>query len=1005
MAVSRSVVAWTILILSVSRFAIAADARPFGINKRVPWTASRFNGTPEPPDRFLIEPVFPKLSFENPVELLSVPGADRMLVVEVNGSIHTFRNTPDVDSKELVADLRKATPTVDGNGRRVYGFAFHPRFKQNHQVFICYLTKTSGEDGTRVSRFKASSVDPLKIDLKSEEVLITWLAGGHNGGSIHFGPRDGMLYISTGDGAPAFPTDIHRTGQDVGDLLASILRIDVDTPDGDQPYTIPNDNPFVELNNARGEVWSYGHRNPWRMSFDNTTGDLWVGDVGWEKWEMIYRVARGANYGWSLLEHTQPVNPELTRGPTPIVPPTAAHPHTESRSITGGYVYRGDRLPSLAGHYVYGDYVTGKLWGIKVDGEQLSPPIELSNTGIPIICFGQDHSGELFVVSYTGSLYRLKLNPNAGRRSVFPQRLSETGLFTNATSHDLSPGVIPYAINAEPWEDGTTARRFIALPGNSKLGVHDTGNVQQGKIKGEWSYPDGTILGKTISIDTTPDADGGEQRLETQILYRYDNGWSGYTFAWNESQSDADLTDGKGSEISFTIDEAQGGRRTQTWHSASRTECILCHTTRGGSVYGFRIDQLQRDFEYGSVTDNQLRTLAHIDLFEKPLTSGVEPHEAPLDKLPAMVDPYNGESSLTDRVRSYLHINCSHCHHRGGGGTAAFEVFKHIPFEKTRLIARPTQGTFGLVDAWVVAPGDPYRSILYHRMTKLGRGRMPHFGSQTVDVRGIRLVHDWIEQLAAPADFPTEGEQIETVSGLQTATESALLLLSGGVGVTEQLRTAAIDRLLSSTNGALTLVSVIRGFGRELDPAVHEQVIARGSKHADPTIRDLFEPFLPEEARVKRLGTSINTQELLAAKGNVDAGRTLFFESKSLQCRNCHRIGNKGKAVGPDLDGIAKRYSRAEILENIIAPSAKIDPKYQTILIQTESGRVLSGVLVEKSNQQVTLKDATGKLSIIPASEIELLISQKKSLMPELQLKDATIDEASDLLEFLTTLK
>ena len=486
-----------------------------------------------------------------------------------------------------------------------------------------------GREGRRHSRsrFRASSVDPLTIDLSKEEVIISWVAGGHNGGAIQFGPKDGLLYISTGDSGPAFPPDPKMTGQDVSDLMASMLRIDVDHPAGGLPYSIPEDNPFVDLKGARGEVWSYGHRNPWRISLDPETNDLWVGDVGWELWEMIYRVKPGDNYGWSILEHTQAVHPERPRGPTPIVPPTVAHSHTESRSITGGHVYRGSRIEELYGSYIYGDYVTGKLWGVEVKEDSVGEPRELANSSIQVICFGVDHDRELYVVGYGGTVNRFVPNPEPDTSKQFPKSLAATGLFSSIKEHELAPGVIPYGINAEPWEDGTVSTRFLALPGESTIGVHTENNVQKGNLRGEWSYPDGTVIGKTISIDM----DAGEpeklRRLETQILHRHAGGWHSYSYAWNEAQTDAVLGGQGGYDLVLHIadEEAEGGIRKQTRHYAGRTECLLCHTTRGGSVYGFKIDQLNREFDYGKVTDNQLRTLAHIGVFEEPLAKGALP--------------------------------------------------------------------------------------------------------------------------------------------------------------------------------------------------------------------------------------------------------------------------------------------------------------------------------------------------------------------------------------------
>lgn len=983
-----------------------SQEKPFGIDKRTPWTTSRMVGTPEPPSPYLLERVFPQLTFNHPVELLPVPGTDRMLVVEVDGPILTFSRSDNSAKPDLALNIRDS---IEG-ATRVYGFAFHPDFQNNRQCFISYVTRPGELNGTRVSRFQATSVDPLRIDVASEEQVITWLAGGHNGGSLQFGPEDGLLYISTGDGSPPFPPDPKGTGQDISDLLGSTLRINVDRKSGNLLYSIPADNPFVGADNARGEVWTYGHRNPWRMSFDHVTGHLWVGDVGWEMWEMVYRVERGANYGWSILEHVQSVNPSFPRGPTPIVPPTAAHSHTESRSITGGYVYRGSRLPGLVGTYVYGDYVTGKIWGLDGDAADPGTPQELLGTPIQIICFGQDHDQELYVVGYDGTIHQLVTNPDAGKVSSFPKKLSESGLFASTADLKLAAGVIPYDVNAAPWADGTTAQRFVALPGTTTIGVHETNNVQKGDLKGEWSYPNGTVLGKTILL-TTGSADSSlQQRLETQILYRYKDEWRAYSYVWNDEQTDAVLTDGKAFDRTFDVPDptTDAGHRSQTWHFASQTECLLCHTTRGGSVYGFRTEQLNREFDYEAATDNQLRTLAHLGLFENPIGSSPAPEQVSLTDLPRMASPEDKSADLTQRVRSYLHVNCSHCHRRGGGGTAAIEVVRDLSFEKTRLVSRPTQGSFGIVDPWVVAPGDPERSILFYRMSKVGRGRMPHFGSRVIDDQGLELLREWIAQL----EYPTTDSQSDPearlpamAKQLAATNEGTLKKLASEDDADSETVHSAINKLLSTTSGALLLASAVRGNAENLPADIRTAAITQGTALSDPLVRDLFEAFIPEDARIRTLGSTINGTELLSLKGNAEHGRSLFLTATGMQCRNCHKVGEQGKALGPDLTHIGKRYSPAEILENILQPSLKIDPKFQTWLIQTDDGKVQSGLLIERTDEQITLKDAAGKDIKVAADTVELMVAQKKSLMPEMQLRGLTPQDAADLLAWLSSLK
>jgi len=966
----------------------ATDERPFGLTQRIPWTTSRITGSPEPPSPYLLERVFPHLTFDQPVSLVTCPGSPRLFLMELRGKIYSFDPREPQPQPELCFDLA----TIEGF-RRAYGIAFHPDFAQNREVYLCYVLNDGNPDGSRVSRFKvfpASPDKPPQIDPASEQIILTWYCGGHNGGCLKFGP-DGYLYISTGDGSSPFPPDAKNTGQRIDDLLASILRIDVNRSQNGLPYAIPDDNPFVDRKDARGEVWAYGFRNPWRMSFDPATGDLWVGDVGWEMWEMIYRVQRGGNYGWSLVEAQQVVHREREPGPTPILPPTAAHDHTEARSITGGMVYHGERLKELRGVYVYGDYVTGKIWGLKHDGQKVIWQQELVDSTQDIICFGADPAGELYVVAYNGSIHRLVENPRRGANTDFPTRLSQTGLFRDVARHELAPGVIPYDVNVPLWADGTQATRFIGIPGTATLGVHEINNPQVGDLKGAWKYPSDTVLGRTVWIALSENP-ADRYRLETQILHRDGDTWKAYNYIWNQEQTDAILAGPEASQQTLTVADptAPGGKRQQTWRHASRSECILCHTTRAGTIHGFVPEQLDRDLAYEVsgkvVVDNQLRALSHIGLFEQPV---------PTDH-PVLVDPYDTAAPLDARARSYLHVNCGHCHRRGGGGTAAFDIQFTMPLARTNLIGgRPTQGTFGIHAAALVAPGDPYRSLLLYRMAKLGRGRMPHFGSSVVDTAGVRLIHDWIASLDA-SSLPKNGPQEPaSVAGRQRQ-EQALLEAALKAGP-QQL--AAIQELLATPSGALRALMALERFDK---PAA---VIAAGAAHEDVRTRDLFERFVPEAERVARLGTDVRPNEILRLTGDAERGRQLFLASAGLQCRNCHRAQGQGIALGPDFDGLGAKRSREELLESLIEPSKKIDPQYISYVVETADGHVYQGLLVERSDQAIVLRTPENKLVRVAADNVEYFAPQQKSIMPEMLLRDMTAQQVADLLAYLQSLK
>lgn len=956
-----------------------AAAHLSGLERRTAWTTSRLTGSPEPPAPYRVRRVFEHLTFDQPVEMVPVPGTNRLAVLEVMGKVFTFENQSDVRQAELAIDVSKQ----DKAFYRLYGIAFDPQFEQNRYCYLAYVLQPKLPDGSRVSRFRVASLDPLVIDPASEELILTWRSGGHNGACLRFGP-DGCLYISTGDGGDSFPPDGLNTGQDLSELLASILRIDVRDSSPAAPYRIPADNPFVDLPGARGEVWAYGMRNPWKMCFHPADGSLWVGDVGWELWEMVYRVERGGNYGWSVVEGRQPVLGQRKRGPTPVLPPTIEHSHIEARSITGGYVYRGQRLPELQGAYVYGDYVTGKIWAAWHNGQQVTQVKELVDTSLAIVTFGEDQAGEIYVVDYEGTLHELTPNPAREANQSFPKRLSDTGLFSSAAEYQLAPGVIPYDINAEPWSDGAKAERAIAVPHDARLGVHEKENVQVGHVKGDWMFPSDSVLAKTISFNVGNSKRPQWKRVETQILHMDGDTWKAYAYLWNDQQTDAELAPADGLDLLLEVDAGENGKRKQVWHVASRAECILCHTTRAGSIHGFKPAQLNRLFDYGETTANQLVTLDHIGLFE----------QTPNFDAPPAVDPYDEAAALDARARSYLHLNCGHCHRRGGGGSAFIDLRGELALAKTNIVSKPTQGSFGIPDAWVIAPGDPNRSTLLYRMSKLGRGRMPYFGSSEVDPRGVKLIRQWIAAMP-----PAEGESSGAASSKRLEHLSQPLAVGSTGAPAHQ---GIIDQALSSTDQALALAGLVAEMP---DNSTRQEIVTRASQHADPQIRDLFERFLPDNQRTPRIAAVINPRDILARNGDAPRGRKLMLETAGVQCKNCHRLENAGNELGPDLSQSVKKLSKEQLLESILQPSKSIDPKYTAYVVETSDGRVLNGLLTEKTDEEVVLKDASNKQVRIAVSDVELLAPQSISLMPELLLRDMSAQQVADMLAYLESLK
>ena len=933
---------------------------------RTPWTTSRISGSPEPPLPYVTERVFPALTFNHCLEMAIAPGEDRLFVVEQSGKIFSFPNTSDVQTADLVVDFAKEIPGV----RAVYSLVFHPDFERNRYCYVCYIEAPDLPDGTHVARFEMRDTDPPTIDVASETPLLTWRSGGHNGCSLKFGP-DGCLYISTGDAGPANPPDPLRAGQDLSNLLSSILRIDVDHTDDGKNYRIPNDNPFVELDGARGEVWAYGLRNPWRMSFDRQTGDLWVGDVGWELWEMLYRVERGGNYGWAVMEGWHSTHPEWTRGPTPILPPTIEHSHTESSSITGGITYYGSRLKELHGTHIYGDYDTGKFWGFRYENGQVVDHRELADTTHRIVAFTEDHDGEMYVLDHTaGTIHQLVPNPMPDRSSSFPRKLSETGLFKSVNEQSPAPGVLSYSINSQPWADHATAERFVALPNESSIKVEDS----------KWSFPKDSVLVKTLSLEMEAGNPATCRRVETQLLHFDGIDWMPYSYRWNDEQSDAMLVDAAGAESTFEVIDAvaAGGTRRQAWRFSGRAECQRCHNKWSGPPLAFNTPQLNREHRYDGRVASQLDLLAQIHLIEKPIAA---------EDRPRLADPHDVSADLEARSRAYLQVNCAHCHRQHAGGAVLSKMHYDIPLEETNMIGiRPTQGTFGIHAAQVIAPGDPCHSVLWYRMAKLGAGRMPHIGSTEVDVAGVALIERWIRQMS-PGD--TNAEEAAALDQIMNA-ESA-----------DQAK--QVEHLLSTTSGTLSLLSAVDR--HVLPDATVNLVVSQATQHGEVSVRDLFERFLPPDQRVKRLGSVVEPDQILSLPGDAERGKQVFFATEGIACKNCHRIGTEGKDVGPDLTAIGKKYPIGELLESILEPSKRIEAKYLTHIVETKDGRVLTGLLVGKDEAEVVLRDATNMLVHVPLTDVEQLVTQPKSLMPELLLRDLTAPQVADLLAYLSSLK
>jgi uncharacterized repeat protein (TIGR03806 family) len=953
---------------------------------RVRWTTSRVVGSPEPPYPYVFRRAFPGLKFDKPVYMVPEPGTDRIFILQYpNGLVFAIRD--DQKTSETKQILR--FPVGKEESCECLSIIFHPNYVKNRQVFIfANVRRREGANGQRqerdqIWRFHVAETAPFAIVPESGEKIVEWTSAGHDGGDMAFGP-DGDLYIAAGDGTTGSDPDI--TGQDITDLKASILRIDVDHPAPGKPYSVPKDNPFLHIPNARPEIWAFGVRNPWRMSFDPATGNLWLGDVGQDLWEMIYLVRRGGNYGWSVMEGSHPFYPERKIGPAPISPPIVEHHHSEARSITGGYVYHGKRLPELANHYLYCCYQTGTVWGFRYENGKVLDHRVLADSTYNCAAWGRDHANELYLIALSGEILQLDPNPRAKEgASKFPELLSQTGIFESVPAQKPARGVLSYSVNTPGWHDGASMTRLLAVPND------DT--INAGSSRG-WEFLDGAVAVQTLSLEMEHGNPASRKVIETRLMTRQGGEWAGYSYEWNDEQTDARLVPKEGRERKFRISDAAvpGAARQQTWRFLSRAECMVCHSRAANFVLGLSTLQLNRPHE-SAAAENQLALLQRAGYLKPPLSS-------PPDKQPRLVNPYDQSAALEPRVRSYLHANCSQCHVADGGGNARMELEFTTARDKMNVIGvAPLQGKFEIPEAELIAPGDPFRSVMLYRISKLGGGRMPQVGSSVVDRAAVKLFHDWIVSLPAHDDKnPARSHLAE-----QRKREEKSLASLKSASSLPPTHDPALDHLLGSTSGSMRLAHAVDQ--RKLHPTVESKAIASGSTHSSPAVRDLFERFLPEEQRVRRLGTSIDIHALLAAPGNVERGRDLFFKNSTVLCQNCHQIEGKGRKVGPELSHIGKKYNKGQILENLLDPSKVIEEKYIAYALQTRDGKTRTGLVLERSSDAVTLIDAQGKSERIAFKSIEAFEPQKKSLMPDSLLRDLTAEQAADLLAFLESLK
>lgn len=698
----------------------------FGLDQRAPNPTCKAPARPPSTASVKLERVYANVQLTLPMMLVQAPGDPTTWYVPLrDGRIMSFPVENPGDTPTEVANVPslagKAIQEAGEGG--LLGIAFHPNFAQNGKLYVSWTT-TGGGGGanmrSEVGVLTRPNGSPRFTTYETVLGPFDQPAQNHNGGSIAFG-KDNFLYLGFGDGGGG--GDTYNNGQTKTGFFSKVLRIDVDNPSGGNKYGIPASNPFA---GGGGEpaVFAYGFRNPFRFSIDRATGELWVADVGQDKYEEIDRVKLGGNYGWSCREGMHDFAPEKCPPGTALQEPVFEHPHPDFQSITGGVVYRGSAIPELQGAYVYGDYVQQRVHVLTFDpvsGEPKSTRINDPTPAANWVHFGEDASGEVYPLALNqGAIYKI-VPADAPEPSAtpFPDRLSKTGCVDPKDPKQLASGVVPYAPSSPLWSDGAGKERWMALPDGTTIDVG---------ADGDFAFPIGTVLGKTFSVNG--------KRVETRLFVRHDDGdWGGYTYEWLDDASDAVL-------LASSKSKDVGG---QTWYYPARAECMRCHTEAAGRSLGLELGQQNSDFVYPSTNriSNQLKTLDHIGMFTKAL-------DKPVDQLVAYPDPLV-DGPLEARARAYLHANCSMCHRPQGGGRGNMDLRFGTALKDAALCnAAPEAGDLGIDGAKLLTPGDPAKSLVHVRPSAAAAAiRMPPLASTVVDAKGTGVLASWIQGLTA----------------------------------------------------------------------------------------------------------------------------------------------------------------------------------------------------------------------------------------------------------------
>lgn len=879
---------------------------------------------------------FPALAgaFPSPVQIANDGINDLIYVVDKRGTLHVFPNQDDVAPTEVRTLLDIRNQVRDFHEAGLLSVAFDPDYFTNGFFYVYYIHGTNDNEKNADGSYGDSVLerwtvnDPLNptgvvANSRAELLRVPQPGPDHKGGMMQFHPTEGYLYLGIGDGAyghsaiTSYPQDprTNNSGQQTNNLLGTFIRIKpLVTPVNGKYYEVPADNPFVGVEGFRPEIWSYGHRNPWRWSFDpQAPHTLWETEVGQQGFEEVNLIDKGKNYGWPICEGTTNRG-DLGGDPTKdctteFEPPREGYGRSQGVSIVGGLVYRGTSLPALQGKFIFGDYVSKRIWSM-IDGGSAKQVVSEAFPG-NIASFGTDVAGESVLVTtyqmeYGGQASIYRMLDDASEAAQIPARLSDTGLFADLINLIPAHGVIEYGINTQGWFDGAAARHFIALPNDANIGFDPTA---------VWDLPIGTVLVKHLSVET---ASNPAKAFTTSVLFRQEGGWQAANYRWNAAGTDADL-------VKESVTVADGGLVNRQRIVQTGSDCGSCHQGVGSkNPLGLHTRQLNGDFSYQGVADSQLELFNSIGLFSGGISNAAS-YEAF-----AELDAAGAEQ--TTRIKAYLHTNCAHCH-----ASSFMDMRYDTPLAQMRLI---NEGGNGVTKR--VLPGDHSNSMVHIYQTTDGN-RMPKGSFYTNPVADVEFaqwidgLNDGLEQTGVSlrsnrTSVATGGTitlTLEAVfdNGTTGATNGAVIWVSSDPTVVDVAgQTGSVLTLTAGAQGSVTITAEADGYSDEITLTVSNASSSSSSSSA-ASITGIA--IAPEAIALS------SSQQLVAYGLREDGSRANLFGHVSWRM-----------ASGSDVATV----SASGLLTRLKAGTAVVEARYQDLTSTLTINGVAPGVHLRFEN-------------------------------------------------------